>query len=122
MVLQRRNQMLTIEKMKEIGANTDEGLGRCLNNESFYLRMVKLAVSDTGYERLQEALQQGDLNAGFERAHALKGVLANVALANLLDPVSEMTELLRSRTETDYSGLLEQMFLELGKYRELIDN
>ena len=114
--------MLTIDKMNEIGANTGEGLGRCLNNESFYLRMVKLAVSDTGYERLKEALEQGDLDAGFERAHALKGVLANVALSNLLDPVSEMTELLRSRTETDYSGLLEQMFAELGKYRELLED
>ena len=114
--------MLTIEKMNEIGANTSEGLGRCLNNEAFYLRMVKMAVSDTGYERLKEALEQGDLNAGFERAHALKGVLANVALTNLLDPVSEMTEFLRSRTEMDYSGLLEKMFTELGKYRDLIED
>ena len=25
-------EMLTIETLKEIGANTEEGLGRCLNN------------------------------------------------------------------------------------------
>jgi len=111
--------MLTIEKMKELGANTDEGLGRCLNNEPFYLRMVRLAISDGSYDQLKEALENGDLDAGFDRAHALKGVLGNVALTNLLEPVAEMTELLRSRTETDYSELLGKMYEELQKYRDL---
>ncbi len=112
--------MLTIDKMNEFGANTAEGLTRCLNNESFYLRMVSLAVSDKGFEQLKEALEAGDLAEGFERAHALKGVLANVALTNLLEPVSEMTELLRHRTQTDYTEYLDRMYTELGKYRELL--
>ena len=111
--------MLTIEKMKEFGADTDDGLKRCLNNEPFYLRMAGLAVADRGYEQLQQAIEAGDLDEAFERAHALKGVLANVALTNLLAPVSEMTELLRSRTQTDYSDYLDRMFVELAKYRVL---
>ena len=32
--------MLTVEKLKEYGADTGEGLNRCMNNEAFYLRLV----------------------------------------------------------------------------------
>ena len=113
--------MLTIEKMKEIGANTDEGMNRCMNNEAFYLRMVKLAVSDNSFEQLKEALENKDLDKAFDRAHAMKGVLGNVSLTNVFEPVSQMTELLRSRTDTDYTELLDKVFAELDKYRTLIE-
>ena len=67
---------------------------------------------DTGFERLKAALEAGDLAAAFEAAHALKGVLGNLALTPAYDQVSEITELLRARTEMDYSerlaGILEQ--------------
>jgi len=49
--------MLTIETLKEIGANTEEGLGRCLNNEDFYLRLVKMAAQDQTFEQLKAALE-----------------------------------------------------------------
>ena len=91
-----------------------------MNNEAFYLRMVTLAVSDRSYEELKEAIEAKDLDRAFDRAHALKGVLGNVSLTNILEPVIEMTELLRKRTDTDYSELLDRMFEELNKYRELI--
>lgn len=113
--------MLTIEKMKEIGANTDEGMNRCMNNEAFYLRMVKLAVSDNSFEQLKEAIENKDLDKAFDRAHAMKGVLGNVSLTNVFEPVSQMTELLRSRTDTDYTELLDKVFAELDKYRTLIE-
>ena len=41
--------MLTIENLKALGANTDEGLARCLGKEDFYLRMVGLALADDGF-------------------------------------------------------------------------
>ena len=112
--------MLTIENLKALGANTDEGLARCLGKEDFYLRMVSMALADNGFERLREAVTSGDLNEGFERAHALKGVLSNVALTTLADPIAEITEELRARNEIDYSGLLDRIDEELQKYRALL--
>lgn len=112
--------MLTIENLKSLGANTDEGLARCLGKEDFYLRMVSMALADNGFERLREAVTSGDLNEGFERAHALKGVLSNVALTTLADPIAEITEELRARNEIDYSGLLDRIDEELQKYRALL--
>ena len=112
--------MLTIENLKALGANTDEGLARCLGKEDFYLRMVSMALADDGFEKLMDAVQKGDLNEGFERAHALKGVLSNVSLTTLSEPVSEITEELRARNNIDYSALLSRIDEELKKYRALL--
>ena len=53
----------------------------------------------------------------FEAAHALKGVLGNLSLTPLYEPVQEITELLRNRTEMDYTPLLETI-LEQRKILE----
>ena len=112
--------MLTIDGLKELGANTDEGLARCMGNEAFYLRMAGMALADDGFEKLDAAVRRGDLDEGFERAHSLKGVLSNVALTSLAEPVAEITEHLRARESMDYSGLLDQIGTELAKYRALM--
>ena len=98
--------MLSIEKLKELGVSTDEGLTRCLNNEQFYFRLIGKAMADESFDKLKAAVEAGDLDTAFECAHALKGVTGNLALTQLYQPISEMTELLRSRTDTDYSGYL----------------
>ena len=61
--------MLTIDKLKQFGANTDEGLGRCLNNEAFYLRLVAKALDDASFDRLSAAVDAGDIVA-FQSASA----------------------------------------------------
>ena len=111
--------MLTLEALKELGADADDGMKRCLNNEGLYLRLVNMAIDDGGYEALRAAIEKKDLNEGFERAHALKGMLGNVSLTNLLKPILTMTEALRAREDIDYTPYLEEMEEELRKLREL---
>ena len=101
--------MLTVESLRAWGANVDEGLGRCLNNETFYLGLVSKALQDPSFDQLKEAVEAGDLGRGFEIAHALKGVMANLALTPILNPVIKITELLRARTVTDYGPLLTEI-------------
>ena len=49
--------MLSIDNLRAWGANVSEGLARCMNNEAFYFRMIKLALADeTTYVRLRAAL------------------------------------------------------------------
>jgi HPt (histidine-containing phosphotransfer) domain-containing protein len=100
---------MNIEDLAAYGANVDEGLARCLNNEEFYLRLVNTVKDDPGFEALDEALQANDLDKAFEAAHSLKGSLGNLSITPLLEPVVEMTELLRARTEMDYSDLMAQV-------------
>ena len=45
--------MLTVEKLNAFGANTAEGIARCINNEAFYLRMVDMAMSDANFGKLK---------------------------------------------------------------------
>ena len=100
--------MLTIDALRAWGANVDEGLTRCCGNEAFYLRLAGMAAQDGNFARLEEALVAEDYSAAFEAAHALKGVLANLALTPWLAPVSEMTELLRGRQKADCAALLSE--------------
>ena len=48
---------MTINDLKAYGANLEEGLSRCMNNESFYLRLVKMIPGDDNFRKLKEALE-----------------------------------------------------------------
>lgn len=98
--------MLTVETLKEYGANVDEGLGRCMGNKELYLRLVSSVPAEKSFDVLKESIESGDLNAAFEAAHALKGITGNLALVPLYEPIVEITELLRTRQEIDYTDLL----------------
>ncbi len=101
--------MMTIDGLREYGANVDEGLGRCMNMEDFYLKLVAKAVNDQAFASLNAAIRADDLDEAFEAAHRLKGALANLALTPLSEPVEEMVELLRNRTKADYAPYLEKI-------------
>ena len=97
--------MLTLDKMKELGIDPKEGLTRCMNNEVFFFKMISMAISNEYFETLGKALEENDLDTAFEAAHALKGVIGNLALAPIYNPLSEMTELLRARKSADYISM-----------------
>ena len=113
--------MLTIDALREYGANTEEGLTRCLNNEAFYLRMVGMMAGDTHAEALENAVCRGDLKAAFEAAHALKGSLANLALTPALQAVTEILEPLRHQeAREDYPELAHRVREEMDTLQALI--
>ena len=97
---------MTLDDLIAYGANTEEGLARCMGNEAFYLRLVESVKQEEGFAQLEPAIQAGDLDAAFHIAHGLKGVLGNLAITPLYEPMVEITELLRARTSMDYSELL----------------
>ena len=88
---------MTIDALNTYGADTSQGLARCMNNEAFYLKMVGMALADKNFDALKAAIESGDAHAGFEAAHALKGSTGNVALTPIFDAVSELCELLRGK-------------------------
>ena len=109
--------MLTLDSMKQYGANVEEGLTRCMKNEAFYLRLVSLVTKEENFNKLKSSIESEDLDAAFDAAHALKGVTGNLALTPLYDPIYEITELLRSRTD-----LAERVIMvEAARARELAD-
>ncbi|MBR1873603.1 MAG: Hpt domain-containing protein [Eubacterium sp.] len=113
--------MLTIENLKEFGADTDEGLGRCFNNEEFYLKLVNSVPEEKSFDTLKTALDEGNLSTAFEAAHALKGVLSNLSLTCMVEPAVEITENLREGKEMDYSGLLEKLLAKKEELKKLCE-
>ena len=98
---------MTLDDLVAYGANVDEGIARCMGNEEFYLRMVEIAKNDENFGTLKEAVAAGRLDEAFEAAHALKGSLGNLSLTPLSEPMVEITECLRARTDMDYTALLD---------------
>lgn len=94
--------MLTIDALNELGVNTKEGLMRCMNNETFYFKMLKMGLSGDYFDKLGKALMENNLDEAFEAAHALKGVLGNLAVTPIYNPLAEMTEMLRAKKQADY--------------------
>lgn len=97
---------MTLDDLMAYGANVDEGLARCMGNESFYLRLVESVKDEKGFDELKRAIGEGKLDEAFSAAHALKGVLGNLSLTPLYEPMCEITELLRAGTQMDYSELM----------------
>lgn len=110
---------MTIEQLKAFGANTDEGVSRCVDNEEFYLMMVGKAMEDKNFDKLKEAIDAGDKKSAFEAAHALKGTLGNLSLDPILNPVKEITELLRANTDMDYTSLVDEIMKKKGELEAL---
>ena len=77
--------------------------------------------NETNFDRLSEAVDAGDLDAAFEAAHALKGVLGNLSLTPAYDKVCEITELLRARTDMDYSALMAEIREQQRILREMCE-
>ena len=111
--------MISIETLKNYGANVEEGLTRCMNNESFYLMLVNKVLSDNKIDQLEQAINNKNLDEAFEIAHALKGMYANLSLDPIPKPVVEMTELLRNRSDVDYSALINEAQAQFAKLKEL---
>ena len=110
--------MITVKKLKELGCDTDMGLERCLGDEDFYLEFIPDALKKERYERLEALINSHDFDAAFEAAHGLKGILANLALEPLLEPVVTITELLRARTDTDYSDILKELWARYSLFEK----
>ncbi len=97
--------MLTLDKLAEFGVDTKEGMGRCMNNEAFYFKMIALGLSNEYFDTLETAVAEKDSEQAFEAAHALKGVIGNLAIGPIYDPLAEMTEMLRAKKDADYVSM-----------------
>ena len=89
-----------------------------MGNSDFYIRLVKMMPKDRNFGILYDSIERGDLDSAFEAAHALKGALGNLSITALYEPIVKITELLRLRTNMDYSELIAEIrekHLELEK-------
>ena len=108
--------MISIEELKQNGADLETGLSRCLGNEALYLKLVGMGLGDAKFEELGVAVGSGDLVGAFELCHALKGVIGNLSLTPLYDALSEMTEKLRKQEAADYQTMYSNVIQIRSKF------
>ena len=77
--------------------------------------LVGKVTEDKRLPQLETQLAAKDYDAAFETAHTLKGMYSNLSLTPLTQPIIEMTELLRSRKDTDYSALLQEVMTQFER-------
>lgn len=111
--------MLTIENLKQFGADVDTGLARCVNREDLYFRLIKMVPTNSGFFSIKEDIASKNYEGAFQAAHSLKGICANLSLDPLTKVISELTELLRNPKDMDYSTYLEEMELQRSRLEEL---
>ena len=97
--------MLTLETLQSYGVNTKEGLSRCMNNEKFYFRMLGMGLKNASFDKLENLLAEGNLEEAFEQAHAIKGVVGNLAITPIYDKIADITESLRAKKDLDYVAI-----------------
>ncbi|MBQ9461331.1 MAG: Hpt domain-containing protein [Clostridia bacterium] len=111
--------MITMDALKAFGANTDEGLKRCMGKESFYLMLVGSALNCDQINKLIDQIKSENYGDAFETAHALKGIYANLSLTPLSEIVSPITEHLRANEVIDYIPLTDELLARMKKLMEL---
>lgn len=108
------------ETFNAYGADYRETMERFVNNEEMYLRMLDMFMKDKSAAALGAALDTGDLEAAFDSAHVLKGVVGNMGLTPLYKAVCAIVEPLRAREQrTDYPDLYGKIQEEMKRVEEL---
>lgn len=99
----------------------DGALHRCVDDEQFLLSCIERELDDPQFDELKQALEQKDVSAGFEAAHGLKGVLANVGLTPLYDADVPIVETLRAGSADNLMPSFEAMMQEKEKIRRIVN-
>ena len=93
------------------GCDVRGALERFLEDEELYMTCLEMVVVDNAYEKLRNALTEGQMTEAFDYAHTLKGVLLNLGLTPMICIVEEIVEPLRGGIseglEESYEKLLD---------------
>lgn len=105
-----------IKILQDLGCDLKGAMERFLDDEEFYLECYEKVIADPCFFELKEALEAHDVKRGFECAHTLKGVIANLGLTSLYDIIYEIVEVLRTGSEEDLLEKYQILMKERQKY------
>lgn len=117
--MNEQNQRI-IDRLIQWGCNVQGAMPRFLNSTDMYCLLLRSVPEQDDFEALGNALNAGDKTATFEKAHALKGVLANMSLTPMYTEVCEIVELLRSGTMEGVSSHYEKLMQEKTVLQDIL--
>lgn len=85
-----------IKALTAWGCDIAGAMPRFLNNKDFYCTLLSSVPEETAFIDLGQALHRNDVKTAFEKAHELKGVLANMGLTPMFELACVIVEPLRA--------------------------
>lgn len=105
------------EALNTVGVDIEATLHRFGNNQGLLERFVRKFPQDDTYEKLKQAVVQGDLPEIERAAHTLKGTSANLGFQALSDICHEMVQTIRegAMTAEQMQALMDKVTIEHEK-------
>jgi HPt (histidine-containing phosphotransfer) domain-containing protein len=97
----------------------EDGKKRVMNNAKLYVRLLAKFKADTKLDNLEAALAAGDMEKAQSEAHTIKGVAANLSLAELFKQSLELET--QIKTKAVNPGQMETIKTVFAKTLEEVD-
>jgi len=75
-----------------------DGIKRVMNNAKLYVKLLTKFRNDTKLDDLETALAAGDMEKAQAAAHTIKGVAANLSLAELFKQTLELESQIKAQS------------------------
>ena len=112
---------ILLQNLKNWGCDVDGALNRFLGETELYQQCLNTITEDKAFDELGKALDTGDVKAGFEAAHTLKGVLANLGLTPMYEVVVEIVEPLRAGNANGLQPYYTTLMVERDYLKRLLE-
>lgn len=109
-------------ELEEMGMDVNTTVNRFMGNEALYLKFLYKFQNDQSVANIQQHIAEQNAEEAFKSAHTLKGVAANLGLDPIAQHASDITELLRGKSqfsEVD-TGRLDTVTAELKTIYEAL--
>ncbi len=87
---------MTVKEFYEACGGGYETMVSKFASDSMITKFLEIFKRDRSFETLCAKLDEGDTEGAFNAAHTLKGVVLNLNLVGLIDPVCNVVEALRA--------------------------
>lgn len=87
---------MTVKEFYDTTGGGYETMFSKFSSDATITAFLKIFKRDTSYAALCEKMKEGDVEGSFQAAHTLKGVVLNLGVEGLKEPVCSITEALRA--------------------------
>ena len=110
-----------LQKLINWGCDIEGVMDRFLGEKELYRSCLETVVNDASFEELKNALEEQNVKTGFEAAHTLKGVLANMGLTPMYEVTVKIVEPLRAGVATGLYPFYEDLIEKNSYLRKLLE-
>lgn len=87
---------MTVKEFYDLAGGGYETMFSKFSSDATITAFLKIFKRDTSYQTLCDKMEADDVEGSFQAAHTLKGVVLNLCIDGLKEPVCAITEALRA--------------------------